>query len=282
MSNVSLYLQYARIAQYEESAKIRRDSFLKGGAIVPDYSRLLYILQTQIGKRFVLDPNDPTLTATSEYMYSLSGSRNINTTPIATPFIIIIQPQSQTVDTGDDVTFLVAVAGGVSPYTYQWYYNNVALSGETDPTLELTNVDSGDAGNYKVVITDSTGQILTSNVAVLTVNAAAITGFGSYGDIDPNTDLQSHVDNFTYQESFNVTHNAPINAPIPQAGSNNKYWIIKVPSTESDKTTWTNGPFNFGTIPDSVFQSLITFGGFDYYYTRVAASFDYTIPLILS
>ncbi len=282
MSNVSLYLQYARIAQYEEMAKIRRDSLLRGGALVPDYSRLLYILQTQIGKRFSLVPNDPTLTATSEYMYSLSGTRIINTTPIATPFIIIIQPQSQTINSGSNVTFSVGVSGGTQPYSYQWSFNGTPIGGATNPTYTITGATSGNAGNYTVQIKDANNQTLNSNVAVLSINAPALIGYGSYGDVDPNTDLQAHVDNFTYQESFSITHNTPISAPIPQAGSNNKYWIIKVPSTESDKTTWGNGPFNFGTIPDAVFQSLITFGGFDYYYTRVAASFDYTIPLILS
>lgn len=282
MSNVALYLQYARIAQYEETAKIRRDSLLKGGALVPDYSRLLYILQTQIGKRFALAPTDPTLTATSEYMYSLTGTRTINTTPIATPFIIIIHPISQTVTVGTSVTFTVTAAGGTTPYEYQWQKNGVNIGGATNQSLTINPTILGSAGTYRCIVTDATGANLTSNPANLVVNAAAIICFGSYGDVDPNTDLQAHVDNFTYQESFSITHNIPISAPIPQAGSNNKYWIIKVPSTESDKTTWANGPFNFGSIPDAVFQSLITFGGFDYYYTRVAASFDYTIPLILS
>jgi hypothetical protein len=215
-------------------------------------------------------------------MYALSGG--VNTTPntVTTPFLIIIQPNDTTVTENTNVSFSVTVAGGVAPYSYQWYYNGNVIGGATSSSYSITPAILSSAGQYVCKITDSTGQILTSNPANLVVNAAAITGFGSYGDVDPNTDLQAHIDNFTYQESFSITHNTPISVPIPQAGSSNKYWIIKVPSTESDKVSWANGPFNFGSIPDAVFQSLITFGGFDYYYTRVAASFDYTIPLILS
>lgn len=282
MVDVALYIRYAKVAQAKDYLKIAQQWFLKGSTLVPDYTRLLEIVRKSVEYMYANNPNEPTLDQVANYMYNLSGKRNLTPTTSTSPFRIIIHPVSQTVNAGANVTFTVVVAGGTAPYSYQWFKNGVELSGETSVSLNLTNVDSGDAGSYTCEITDSASGDLTSNAAILTVNAAVINGFFSYGDVDPNTDLQAHVDNFTYQAVYFITHNNPISIPVPLAGSVNKFVIAKVPSTESDKTTWGNGQFNFGTIPDSVFRSLITFGGYDFYYTRVAASFDISVPLILT
>lgn len=282
MVDVALFLRYAKVAQVKDFVKNQKNLFLKGGTTVNKYVRVLEIVRKSVQFMYDNNPSETTLDQVANYMYNLSGRRGLTPTIQPNVFIIVVQPMNQTVDEGDNVSFIVTVAGGTEPYAYQWYFNGNLLSGETDQSLSLTAVDSGDAGNYSVTITDDNGQILTSQNATLTVTAQAITGYLSYGDVDPNTDLQAHVDNFTYQTSYGITHNANISVPIPQTASNNKYLIVKVPSTESDKTTWFSTGFNFGTIPDFTFQSMITFGGFDYYYTRNASSFDYTVPIIFS
>lgn len=282
MVDVALYIRYAKVAQVKDFVKMQKNIFLKGGTTVQKYVRVLEIVRKSAQFMYDNNPSETTLDQVANYMYNLSGRRTLTPAAIESPFLIVIQPQSQSVDEGNNVTFSVVVAGGTAPYTYQWKLNGTPLVGETNDTLNLTNVDSGDQGNYSVVITDNEGQELTSVNAALTVIPAAITGFLSYGDVDPDADLQAGVDNFTYQESYSITHNAPVNVPIPLAGSNNKYIIVKIPNTESNKTIWYSTAFNNGTIPDFVFQSLITFGGFDYYYTRNASSFDPSVPLILS
>lgn len=88
---------------------------------------------------------------------------------------IASQPQSQTVSAGGTASFTVS-ATGTAPLSYRWQKNSVALtdggnlSGATTPTLTLSNVQTNDAGNYRVVITNSVGSI-TSAVAALTVTA---------------------------------------------------------------------------------------------------------------
>lgn len=281
MVDVAQYIDFAKYSQQSDALKNAKRLLFRGSVTVPDYVRILYIVRSVVQWRYGLNPSDPTLEKTSNYMFSLSGGRVVTETPTA-PFMIIIQPQTQSVAEGGNVSFSVTVSGGTSPYTYQWYLNDSPLSGETDQTLDLTGVDSGDAGNYSVTITDQDGTVLTSNDATLTVILPTITGYLHYGDVDPATDLQSGIDNFTYQSSYPITHDAPISVTLSSTAANNKYLIIKVPSTESNKNNWYSTSFSNGTIPDFVFQSMVSFGGFDYYYTRNASSFEFTVPLILS
>jgi hypothetical protein len=243
---------------------------------------LLYIVRQSVQFKFNQNPTDASLDATANYMYSLSGGRNITPAVPATPFVIITQPQSQTVSSGTNVTFIVVVGGGTPAYTYQWYFNNVAIGGATSSSYSISPATGANTGNYKVIIIDANGQTLTSNNALLTVTTPIVIGSVWYGDTDPNADLQAHIDNFDYLYTFGLTHNATIFVPLEQAGAENKYYVIRIPSTESDKTIWFNTALNNGSIPDAVWQNLITFGGFDYYYTRVAASFDYNVTLNLS
>jgi uncharacterized protein (TIGR02597 family) len=83
------------------------------------------------------------------------------------PPTITQQPQSQTVNGGNNVTFNVA-AFGTAPLTYQWKKNGSIINGATDPALTLPSIGASDAASYSVVITNIAGAI-TSSDAVLTV-----------------------------------------------------------------------------------------------------------------
>src|SRR5208337_899887 len=81
---------------------------------------------------------------------------------------ITMQPANQTVVVGGTANFSVT-ASGTSPLSYQWNFNGTNLSGATDTTLTLANVQLSQAGNYAVLVTNNYGSILSSN-AMLTVN----------------------------------------------------------------------------------------------------------------
>jgi hypothetical protein len=83
------------------------------------------------------------------------------------PPTISAQPVSRTNVQGTTATFNVS-ANGTTPYAYQWQLNGAALNGATSASLSVSNVQSTDAGNYTVIVTNSGGSI-TSGVAVLTV-----------------------------------------------------------------------------------------------------------------
>jgi hypothetical protein len=80
---------------------------------------------------------------------------------------ISTQPVSQTKAAGSSVTFSVTAAGNIT--SYQWRFNGVNIAGATASSYTIPSVNSGNAGNYTVVVANSAGPI-TSNVAVLTVN----------------------------------------------------------------------------------------------------------------
>lgn len=82
---------------------------------------------------------------------------------------IVIQPQSQNVVQGANATFSV-VAGGTTPFSYQWMFNGANISGATSSSLTLLVVTTNNEGNYSVVVTNSSGGAVTSSVASLTVN----------------------------------------------------------------------------------------------------------------
>lgn len=85
---------------------------------------------------------------------------------------IATQPTSQTVSPGANVSFSV-VADSATPLSYQWKKNGSDVVGATSSILSFPSVLESDAGNYTVVVTNSAGSV-TSNVAVLTVNAVVV------------------------------------------------------------------------------------------------------------
>jgi hypothetical protein len=109
------------------------------------------------------------------YNRALSASEVAELFAAAGPLTIAGQPQGQTVLAGGNATFSVT-ASGAAPLTYQWQYNEANLadggriSGATTATLSISNVETNDAGNYRVVVSNPTGST-TSQVAVLTVLA---------------------------------------------------------------------------------------------------------------
>jgi len=80
---------------------------------------------------------------------------------------ISTQPQSQTSQTGSNVTFTV-VASEYPPPNFQWQFNGQNLSGQTAASLSLTNVRFANAGGYSVIVTNAYGSV-TSAVAQLAV-----------------------------------------------------------------------------------------------------------------
>ncbi len=102
----------------------------------------------------------------------------------ATAPAITTQPLAQTAAVGDSVTFSVT-AGGSGPFTYQWTKNGVPISGATNTTLTLNNIQFGDLASYVVVVGNvvssvasagatlngSTAPVITSPPATVTVTA---------------------------------------------------------------------------------------------------------------
>lgn len=96
---------------------------------------------------------------------SVTSAIAVLTVPLAPS--ITSQPANQTNVAGTTATFSVS-AGGGTPLSYQWQFNSANIAGASATRLTLNNVQSGNGGNYRVVVTNSTGSA-TSGVAVLSV-----------------------------------------------------------------------------------------------------------------
>ncbi len=90
-----------------------------------------------------------------------------NATNFSAP-VITHQPQSRTVDAGATVAFGVGLSG-TPPFAYQWQFNNGNLVSGTNASYVLVAADPTNAGNYRVIVSNSSGMVVSSN-ALLAVN----------------------------------------------------------------------------------------------------------------
>ena len=107
----------------------------------------------------------------NEYGSVTSSEARLSVLPPITP-LILIQPASVQVTTGTGTTLTVEAAGRPT-LTYQWRKNSVAITGATQATYSLTNLNSSKAGDYDVVVSNPYGST-TSNVATVSVRDPGI------------------------------------------------------------------------------------------------------------
>ena len=94
---------------------------------------------TQTGSNAIFTNNAIGLTFGSYVDPSIFGDYSIP--------LIASQPTNQTVTIASNVTFTVS-AFGAGPLYYQWYFNNIAVSGATSAGYSLTNAMATNAGSY--------------------------------------------------------------------------------------------------------------------------------------
>jgi len=97
------------------------------------------------------------------------------------PPLIIAQPFSLTVTQGATANFSATVTG--STLNYQWSFNGAPISGATQSTFSINNVQGGNAGIYALVITNTTATV-TSSVASLSVLLNEISQTVFYDNFD--------------------------------------------------------------------------------------------------
>jgi Concanavalin A-like lectin/glucanases superfamily/Immunoglobulin domain len=132
----------------------------------------------------------------------------VNTTPQIT-----LNPSGEIVDLGGTVTYSTA-AIGAPPFTYLWYFNDTLIQSSTSPTLTLTDIQSNQAGNYSVIVSNSFGQT-ESDFAALDVWAGPITSnLVAHLTFDDNLDDSSgRTNNATYL--FNGTNSSTTPRYVP-------------------------------------------------------------------
>ncbi len=148
-----------------------------------------------------------------------SVTSTVATLTVWVPPVIAAQPQSRTNGVGTVATFSV-LATGTGPLGYQWQYggvnlaNNGRITGATTDVLQIADVQTGDAGAYRVVVSNA-GGVATSTAASLTVTAAqttpVITGQPTSLMVSPGANVSfgvtaSGAAPLSYQWRFNGTN----------------------------------------------------------------------------
>jgi hypothetical protein len=272
-------ISFAQNSQVNSELKIAQNLAFMGGNLDTNYSRKLYILWKSVNFVNNSNPLTSTLRQVAEYTYALSRPFIVNAATIS-----ITNPSNQSVNVGGTANFSVSVfVSNATPFTIQWFRNSMAIPGATSTTYTLTNAQLSDSGaTFNAIATAvGVGQAVSAT-ATITVTAPLFGFFAFSNTIDYHAILLTNSDPFAYSVTFPITHNAPIPIPLPSAMPANQFLLAKIPVGESIKTIWANTPLNQGNIPDSVFESVIQFGGFSYYSSRGQVSMDVTQPLILS
>src|SRR6185312_6483156 len=115
--------------------------------------------QSQAGSYFVQASN----------MYGATLSSNAVLTITTDPPAITAQPTNRSGVVGTNFTFSVSVFGSL-PLAYQWFYNtNTLISGATNSSLVLTNIQFNQSGTYSVIVSNAYG-VTNSSYAVLTMS----------------------------------------------------------------------------------------------------------------
>ena len=126
-----------------------------------------YVVGQTLSANFLtLSPDYPNLNGTNDAFLA----KIMLTVP---PPVITTQPTSQTVAVGSSVTFSV-FGSGTPPFFFQWQkdttnlVNGGNISGATNNSLTITNVQTSNSGSYPLIVTNYGGSVTSSN-AILTV-----------------------------------------------------------------------------------------------------------------
>jgi hypothetical protein len=82
------------------------------------------------------------------------------------------QPQSQTVAVGAEVRLSVQATGS-DPLSYRWQISNFNIPGASGPEFVISDAQPGDSGEYKVVVSNEAGSVI-SQIALVTVTQAPV------------------------------------------------------------------------------------------------------------
>ncbi len=114
----------------------------------------------------------------ADYSVTVSNSLGGVISPAATltvaiPPAIVTSPADATVTAGSNVSFTVS-ASGTAPLSYQWFKDNVKISGATSATLTLANISAADAASYFATVTNAVGTASSAAATLAVLSAPSI------------------------------------------------------------------------------------------------------------
>jgi len=164
---------------------------------------------------------DPFASLTDNTNLSFGLIDNVRVEVPAIAPAISSQPTNVSVKVAGTTTFTVTSSGLPAP-GYQWWFNGTPIPGATTASLTLLNVQTNQAGNYSVILTNVAGAV-TSASASLALLSAAPAQFQSVTEL-PNLTLQlsasGDAGGYYYLEtSTNLFHWVPISTLVATNGT---------------------------------------------------------------
>jgi hypothetical protein len=177
-------------------------------------------------------------------------------------------PLSQSALLGATVT-LTAAGSGSAPLSYQWEKNGVAIVGQTNLTLTLTNISPLDNGSYSFVVSNSAGS--ASATAVVSTAYEPVPGIcfgtglaadGSFLAVnatDPHYALTVSPDpNFPGPGAIVVSNAWPIATGVWVLDGPNSQWIA--PQADQSGASYPDGSYG-GNYPGAyVYETTFNLG----------------------
>jgi hypothetical protein len=260
------------------------------GTIAPNTGLLSSTTPLSIGARQSGGSNPPNydfqfigvIDDVSLYNYALSSTQVANHyyAAGAKPSVTQLLPSNQvSADEGQNTSFTVSAVGS-TPFAYQWYDNNGQLiPNATGATLNLTNVQTTQAGNYQVIVSnpygsDSTNLTLSvgSGAPVIAVDLQPLNVTAYAGNTNTFTVTVSGSAPFSYQWYKN---GAPITGAtnhtysFPVLAGTNTYYLAVTNSYSAGTPTDSSTATVVGIAPptlnpaDFSTQLKITFSGYN-------------------
>lgn len=134
---------------------------------VPETNSIVDIAYHYVATDAYGNPLDSNGDGIPDYLEDANGNGVVDGGETNWALAILVQPTSLLANVGTSPTFSVT-AGGIAPFHYQWYSNSVAFGSATNATLTINNVQTNNAGNYYVIVTNAFGSV-TSSTATLVV-----------------------------------------------------------------------------------------------------------------
>ena len=272
-------IEIAKICQVLATIDKAKQNAFKGGFLDERLPKMLYMERMAVEFTYNYNPSNPDLRFMANYLWGLcwgyAGQAETILNNLSQTAPVITNPANQSVNVGQNATFSVTVTSSL-PYTIQWYdYSGSPIVGATGLSYTLLNAQLTDSGHTFYAIATNAAGSATSATATLTVTAA-ITGSYYYGNTNYYAILNGGSDPITYNGTFSITNGNPLVVNFGSGYNVPYYNVVKYPSSQSDKTIWSNTVLNNGSIPDSVYHSIITFGGNKYLVTRNTMALDST------
>ncbi|MEI7733285.1 MAG: immunoglobulin domain-containing protein [Verrucomicrobiota bacterium] len=205
---------------------------LNGGAVAQATNATLALTNVQVGNAGNYD-----VVVTDSYGSVTSAVAMLT---LVLPPTITTQPLSLTTVATSNATFSVSAAG-TAPLSYQWFKDGLAVGGAVNSNYVLGSVQTNQAGQYSVLITNLAGSV-TSRVASLTVLLSATNTsfrFGGAGAAFTNGNfhlrlncppgagiivVEASPDLETWQPVLtNYFNGTPVNVAVPMGTNRNQY-----------------------------------------------------------